>query len=375
MTNSADENTGDSTKTPESSTENISGSASNGASANITTNNASNNSGKWIVAVIIGGALWVGVSPFIGAMLVKDKHLELSGKAPEPLNIDRSGISPGYINQAREGKPYKLPADLQDNYAAVPKPATANTEAANTEAAKLPFNTNPDAVRDRFHSSIVAMKSGSTITPASSSVSKSAPTSADTEARMNAVTQLCVAGKNAEGLEEADRFLAYIDKTVGIDSQYKVATAALAMQMAANSHQLARAKSYSHTAIVASRASQDYLIEKIEPVYYELRGSTVNFANLQQMIKQYESDLDAHHMEKIPAQAKAIAAATASLPSESFFRLKARIIQAYSQYSADHDATSALRVFADIKKSAEAAGDQEMAKRCATIISGMEILK
>jgi hypothetical protein len=303
-------------------------------------------------------------------MLVKDKHLELSGKAPEPLNIDRSGISPGYLNQAREGKPYKLPADLQDNYAAAPKPATANTEAA-----KLPFNTNPDAVRDRFHSSIVAMKSGSTITPASSSASKSAPTSADTEARMNAVTQLCVAGKNAEGLEEADRFLAYIDKTVGIDSQYKVATAALAMQMAANSHQLARAKSYSQTAIIASRASQDYLIEKIEPVYYELRGSTVNFANLQQMIKQYESDLDAHHMEKIPAQAKAIAAATASLPSESFFRLKARIIQAYSQYSADHDATSALRVFADIKKSAEAAGDQEMAKRCATIISGMEILK
>ncbi len=370
MTNSADENTGDSTKPPESSTENISGSASTGASANITTNNASNNSGKWIVAVIIGGALWVGVSPFIGAMLVKDKHLELSGKAPEPLNIDRSGISPGYLNQAREGKPYKLPADLQDNYAAAPKPATANTEAA-----KLPFNTNPDAVRDRFHSSIVAMKSGSTITPASSSASKSAPTSADTEARMNAVTQLCVAGKNAEGLEEADRFLAYIDKTVGIDSQYKVATAALAMQMAANSHQLARAKSYSQTAIIASRASQDYLIEKIEPVYYELRGSTVNFANLQQMIKQYESDLDAHHMEKIPAQAKAIAAATASLPSESFFRLKARIIQAYSQYSADHDATSALRVFADIKKSAEAAGDQEMAKRCATIISGMEILK
>lgn len=361
MTNSAEENAGD----------NISGNNSTSASAN----SASNNSGKWIVAVIIGGALWVGVSPFIGAMLVKDKHLELSGKAPEPLNIDRSGISPGYINQAREGKQYKLPADLQDNYAAAPKPATAAPVTANTEAAKLPFNTNPDAVRDRFHSSIVAMKSGSTITPASSSVSKSATSSADTEARMNAVTNLCVAGKNAEGLEEADRFLAYIDKTVGIDSQYKVATAALAMQMAANSHQLARAKSYSHTAIVASRASQDYLIEKIEPVYYELRGSTVNFANLQQLIKQYESDLDAHHMEKIPAQAKAIAAATASLPPESFFRLKARIIQAYSQYSVDHDATSALRVFADIKKTAEAAGDQEMAKRCATIISGMEILK
>jgi hypothetical protein len=56
-------------------------------------------------------------------------------------------------------------------------------------------------------------------------------------------------------------------------------------------HQETVPKNYSQTALTASRASEDYLIEKIEPVYYGLRGSKVDFAALQQLTKQYESDV------------------------------------------------------------------------------------
>jgi hypothetical protein len=355
-----------------------------------TSGSGQNNSGKWIMAVIIGGAVWVGVSPFVGAMLVKDKHLELSGKPPEPLDIQKSAGSFGYLNKAREGKPLTLPADLQGgvtpNTAA---PSSATTDAASSsasaplpssslsglglsgsgiagsaEASKGPGSADANAVRERFRSAIIALKPAASH-PASSSSSISL------EERMNAITKLCVAGKNAEGLAEADKFLAYIDKTPGIDSQYKVATAALAMQMADSSHLRDRAKEFSQAALSASRASEDFLIEKIEPVYYGLRGSKVDFAALQQLNKQYESDVAAARSAEALGCAKQIVAATASLPPQSFFRIRGRIFLAHSQYVSDLNESTARRELTDIKKTAEEAGDQQLAKACSNIINGL----
>jgi hypothetical protein len=188
---------------------------------------------------------------------------------------------------------------------------------------------------------------------------------------MKLVTGLSISGNNAQGLEEADKFLAYIDKNPGLDSQYKVATAALAMQMADIMHQRERAKNYSNTALTASRASEDYLIEKIEPVYYGLRGSKVDFAKIQQLTKQYESDVANARSADALAQAKRIAAATAGLPPQSFFRIKARIFLAHSQFVNDLNESVARRELTDIKKTAEAAGDQQMAKACQNIINGL----
>jgi hypothetical protein len=358
-----------------------------------TSGSGQNNSGKWIMAVIIGGAVWVGVSPFVGAMLVKDKHLELSGKPPEPLDIQKSAGSFGYLNKAREGKPLTLPADLQGevtpNTAA---PSSATTDAASSStSAPLPSSSlsglglsgsgiagsaaatkgsgsaDANAVRERFRNAIIALKPAGSH-PASSSSSSS---SISLEDRMNNITKLCVAGKNAEGLAEADKFLAYIDKTPGIDSQYKVATAALAMQMADSSHLRDRAKEYSQTALTASRASEDFLIEKIEPVYYGLRGSKVDFAALQQLNKQYESDVAAARSAEALGCAKQIVAATASLPPQSFFRIRGRIFLAHSQYASDLNESAARRELTDIKKTAEEAGDQQLAKACSNIINGL----
>ncbi len=373
--------------------ENNSGENNSGTSGSGQTSSGQNNSGKWIMAVIIGGAVWVGVSPFIGAMLVKDKHLELSGKPPEPLDIQKSAGSFGYLNKAREGKPLTLPADLQGgttpNTAA---PSSATTDAASSsasaplpssslsglglsgsgiagsaEASKGPGSADANAVRERFRNAIIALKPAASH-PASSSSSSS---SISLEDRMNAITKLCVAGKNVEGLVEADKFLAYIDKTPGIDSQYKVATAALAMQMADSSHLRDRAKEYSQTALNASRASEDFLIEKIEPVYYGLRGSKVDFAALKQLNKQYESDVAAARSAEALGCAKQMVAATASLPPQSFFRIRGRIFLAHSQYVSDLNESTARRELTDIKKTAEEAGDQQLAKACSNIINGL----
>jgi hypothetical protein len=375
--------------------ENNSGENNSGTSGSGPTSSGQNNSGKWIMAVIIGGAVWVGVSPFIGAMLVKDKHLELSGKPPEPLDIQKSAGSFGYLNKAREGKPLTLPADLQGgitpNTAA---PSSATTDAASSsasaplpssslsglglsgsgiagsaEASKEPGSADANAVRERFRNAIIALKPAASH-PASTS-SSSASSSISLEDRMNAITKLCVAGKNAEGLAEADKFLAYIDKTPGIDSQYKVATAALAMQMADSSHLRDRAKEYSQTALTASRASEDFLIEKIEPVYFGLRGSKVDFAALQQLNKQYESDVAAARSAEALGCAKQMVAATASLPPQSFFRIRGRIFLAHSQYVSDLNESTARRELTDIKKTAEEAGDQQLAKACSNIINGL----
>lgn len=371
-----------------------SGQTSSDKSSSDKISSGQNNSGKWIMAVIIGGAVWVGVSPFVGAMLVKDKHLELSGKPPEPLDIQKSAGSFGYLNKAREGKPLTLPADLRGgvtpNTAA---PGSATTDAASSSAsAPLPSSSlsglglsgsgiagsaeaakgpgSADAVRERFRNAIIALKPAASH-PASSSSSAASSSSISLEDRMNAITKLCVSGKNAEGLAEADKFLAYIDKTPGIDSQYKVATAALAMQMADNSHLRDRAKEYSQTALTASRASEDFLIEKIEPVYYGLRGSKVDFAALQQLNKQYESDVAAARSAESLSCAKQMVAATASLPPQSFFRIRGRIFLAHSQYVSDLNESTARRELTDIKKTAEEAGDQQLAKACSNIINGL----
>lgn len=371
----------------ESDNENTSNNSAKNNSDSSDNSAKNNNSGKWIIAVIVGGAIWVAVSPIVGAMLVKDKHLELSGKPPEPLNIAKSAGSFGYLNKAREGKPYTLPADLQGSAAA---PSTTNSAAnaplpssslsglglsgsgisGSGESAKVPGKADAEAVRERFRSSIIAMKPTASH-PAAPSSSSSSSSSLGLEERMNAVTKLCVAGKNAEGLDEADKFLAYIDKTPGIDPQYKVSTAALAMQMADNLHQVDRAKGYSQTAWATSRTSEDYLIEKIEPVYYGLRGSKVNFAKIQQLTKQYESDVANARSANALAQAKQIVAATASLPPESFFRIKARIFLAHSQFIDDLNESAARRELTDIKTTAESAGDKEMAKVCQNIINGL----
>lgn len=369
----------------ESDNENTSNNSAKNNSDSSDNSAKNNNSGKWIIAVIVGGAIWVAVSPIVGAMLVKDKHLELSGKPPEPLNIAKSAGSFGYLNKAREGKPYTLPADLQGSAAA---PSTTNSAAnaplpssslsglglsgsgisGSGESAKVPGKADAEAVRERFRSSIIAMKPTASHPAAPSSSSSS---SLGLEERMNAVTKLCVAGKNAEGLDEADKFLAYIDKTPGIDPQYKVSTAALAMQMADNLHQVDRAKGYSQTAWATSRTSEDYLIEKIEPVYYGLRGSKVNFAKIQQLTKQYESDVANARSADALAQAKQLVAATASLPPQSFFRIKARIFLAHSQFIDDLNESAARRELADIKQTAESVGDQQMAKACQNIINGL----
>ncbi len=347
-------------------------------------------------------------------MLVKEKHLELSGKPPEPLNIAKSAGSFGYLNKAREGKPYTLPADLQGSAApsSVANSSASSTTSSTTssplpssslsglglsgsgisgsgisgsgisgtgisgsgESAKVPGKVDAQAVRERFARSIIAMKptaSHPATSTSTSSSSSSSSSSLSLEERMNAVTKLCVAGKNAEGLDEADKFLAYIDKTPGIDPQYKVSTAALAMQMADNLHQLDRAKDYSQTAWTTSRTSEDYLIEKIEPVYYGLRGSKVNFATLQQLIKQYESDVANARSANALASAKQIVAATASLPPQSFFRIKARIFLVHSQFVNDLNESAARRELTDIKQTAESVGDKEMAKVCQNIINGL----
>lgn len=349
------------------------------------------------MAVIIGGAVWVGVSPFVGAMLVKDKHLELSGKPPEPLDIQKSAGSFGYLNKAREGKPLTLPADLQGGVTPnTAVPSSAATDAASSsasaplpssslsglglsgsgiagsaEASKGPGSADANAVRERFRNAIIALKPAASHPASSSSSSASSSSSISLEDRMNAITKLCVSGKNAEGLAEADKFLAYIDKTPGIDSQYKVATAALAMQMADNSHLRDRAKEYSQTALTASRASEDFLIEKIEPVYYGLRGSKVDFAALQQLNKQYESDVAAARSAEALGCAKQMVAAAASLPPQSFFRIRGRIFLAHSQYVIDLNESTARRELTDIKKTAEEAGDQQLAKACSNIINGL----
>ncbi len=316
------------------------------------TSSGQNNSGKWIMAVIIGGAVWVGVSPFVGAMLVKDKHLELSGKPPEPLNIEKASSSASA----------PLPSSSLSGLG-----LSGSGIAGSAEAPKGPGSADANAVRERFRNAIIAMKPAASHPAASSSSSSSL----SLEDRMNAITKLCVAGKNSEGLVEADKFLADIDKTPGIDSQYKVATAALAMQMADNSHLRDRAKEYSQMALTASRASEDFLIEKIEPVYYGLRGSKVDFVALQQLNKQYESDVAAARSAEALGCAKQIVAATASLPPQSFFRIRGRIFLAHSQYVSDQNESTARRELSDIKKTAEEAGDQQLAKACSNIINGL----
>lgn len=242
--------------------------------------------------------------------------------------------------------------------------------AGSAAATKGSGSADANAVRERFRNAIIALKPAGSH-PASSSSSSSSSSSISLEDRMNNITKLCVAGKNAEGLAEADKFLAYIDKTPGIDSQYKVATAALAMQMADSSHLRDRAKEYSQTALTASRASEDFLIEKIEPVYYGLRGSKVDFAALQQLNKQYESDVAAARSAEALGCAKQIVAATASLPPQSFFRIRGRIFLAHSQYASDLNESAARRELTDIKKTAEEAGDQQLAKACSNIINGL----
>ena len=305
-------------------------------------NSAEDNKGKWILAVIICGAAWVGVSPFIGVMLAKDKHLELSGKPPEPLDIGKIVTA----ERSERTTPSFLPS-------------------APTVLGKA----DGDAIRERFHQSIISTKPAGNSNTSSTSSSTSSVSSSSIEDRLKQLTALFRANKDEELLGQVDKFIDDADRTPGNQAECKILADCLAMQSAARLHKPDLAKSYGQKAKAASRASGNYLMRMIDAAYYGMLGSKVDFVAVQKLVEQYEADAAASRKPEALAKGKQLLALTDSLPAESYYRMQARIYRAYSQFNSDGDEAKARRELLAIKKDAVASDDKDWAKVCDNLIN------
>ncbi|CAN5418106.1 hypothetical protein BH11CYA1_BH11CYA1_38240 [soil metagenome] len=310
---------------------------------------ASNSSGKWIIAVIIAGAAWVAISPFLGAILAKDEHLKLSGKPPVPYDFAKAANS----------------ADGTNSSSSLSGMGLSKSGIGSGQSSDLSAKANAETIRDRFRRSIVALK------PDRSSSSAYSGTLSGLGERLKQLTALNEAKQDEAVLAQIDLYLTDADKTPGALPEYKIIAAGLAMQSAARLHKLDMVKYYGKVAKSASRANGNYYMRELDAGYYSALGSNVDFSALRKLTGEYEADVAASRLPDALEKSKRLVALTDSLPSESYYRMQARIYKAHSQYISDLDEGKARRELLEIKKDALANDDKDWVKVCDNLINSL----
>lgn len=296
-----------------------------------------NTSGKVLIAVIVAGVLYVGASPFIGAMLAKNNEKTQIARAPEPA-----------IAQIH----------------ALPEERTLQADKA----------TQSKAIVDRFRSNISAALPSSSSSSSSSenAVAANSATKAEFDVSLKKITELNNAKNYTEGLAEADRLLARLSATPDANPQFMVAAAGLATQMADSAGQPDKTRAYSDIALKASRKANDFMIEKIEPAYYRARGSKVDFDRVSAVISEFQTEYDARRTTNLKRLAAEATAATVSLPAGSFFRLKATALEAFADLALTGNGKVAMTAFERIRKASDDAGDKGMVSVCDDVINAIK---
>jgi len=313
--------------------------------------------GKLIVAVIVGGALYVGISPFIGAMLGPDHSRP---QAP-PVQQTPTQMPP---------MPAQLVTPVKESESTTGAASSGGLQ-HSTILEALQSTTRRDSVSQRFADSLSSKSAPTKIVIPEDLLSRKTEVVAasDFEGQLKNITSLCKAHKNEKGLREADKFLAALDQDGHSLPEYKIVTTGLAMQMALDLHQTARAKSYGDIGVVTSRAHDDYFMERIEPLYYQAQGSKVDFERAESLIEQCQAQLASGTKQKLPALGREVMAATSQLPESSFYRLQARVMNAYGEFVGSSDAVAAVANFEAIKQTAERAGDKAIARKCDAVVA------
>jgi hypothetical protein len=288
-------------------------------------------SGKILIAVIVSGVLYVGLSPFIGSLLVKNNEKTQIARAPEPA-----------ITQI-----HPLPSE--------------RVEIAQKAAQK---SAKDAAILDRFKKNTAVLSQSTSAGSATSSAAK-----AEIDVSLKKITAMAIANDDVAGMAEVDRMLAANNALPSPDPQYTVSAAMLGTQMASHSGNLEKSKAYSDIALAASRKADDYKIAEIEAKYYALRGSKVDFERLNAVITQFEADYDARRVDNLKRLASELTAATVSLPAGSFFRLKATLLAAFADLASSGNGEAGIKAFERVKKNSEDAGDTAMARVCENEIS------
>ncbi len=340
---------------------------------------ANKKKGAIIIAVIVGGALYVGVSPFIGAMLPRE---------PVGGPQEQSQVQVQHVSQApRADQVQQMPVTPLSQTAAS-TPSTDSSLKHSDILAALRSTSTKEPMSKRFAESLTStssskgiqvpdnlLSSASVKTPVTAPVTApaSAPVmvaNADYERSLKNITSLCGAGKNEAGLKAADEFIATLNRDPGALPKYKIVTVALAMQMAADTHQKARAQTYGEIGLMAARDHDDYFMERLEPLYYSIQGgSTVDFAKAESLLEQCQAELASGTRQKLPQLGREVLAATETLPDRSFYRLQARVMNAYGEFVQSGNPAAAIEAFEAIKRTARAAGDHTIAKKCEVVVA------
>lgn len=336
---------------------------------------ANKKKGVIIIAVIVGGAIYVGLSPFIGAMLVPHQQaiepqsqVQHVSQAPQAQQVQQLPVTPLSRTVASTASTSSTASGHKhsDILDALRSTTSAREPMSKRFADSL---SSPDAPKViQIPDGLIS--SASVKPPATAQVT--APVvvaNADYERSLKNVTSLCEARKNEAGLKAADEFLATLNRDPSALPNYKIVTIALAMQMAADSQQKARAQSYGVIGLREARDHDDYFMERIEPLYYALQGSRVNFAKAESLIEQCQAELAGGTRQKLPELGRQVMTATETLPDHSFYRLQARVMNAYGEFVQSENPAAAIEAFQAIKQTARAAGDQSIAKKCDLVVT------
>lgn len=188
------------------------------------------------------------------------------------------------------------------------------------------------------------------------------------EERMNQLTALHQSGQWIDGMTKADEFLRALDCTPSAYPEYRILTAALALQMAAMAKDSGKAEHFGKLAMQLSRNHENYQLEKIEASYYQVVGHKVHFAELLAALDSLASEFSSLTSEEAIERSEALVTACGSLPSTSIFRLKADLFVAFAKQPLENDAFNGMRRFAAVQSNAESVGNRVIENLCKPIV-------
>lgn len=310
---------------------------------------------KLIIGVIVAGAAYVLVSPFLQLLL------------PEP------GAPAPAASQVSDAQS----AALVD--ASSPKPLSKLGAGSEPDIAGSIMHRSEDkdkALQERMLSKMGLI--GANHADGKSEDEILAGLSAGDENEGLRLTELSAsvdAGKYAVALKQADSFLVYLKEHPHADAHYPVLVNTLAMQAAFKAGQRSKAVLYGREAERLSRLQSDYLIDRIEPTYLRSQGIEADYETIANDFKKFDEEFDARNMAALPALAESLEEKVGALPADSFARLRADMYAVYADLANQGDRQKVSSRLMAVAARADTAGDAFLAQKCQGLVQAIKELK
>lgn len=187
---------------------------------------------------------------------------------------------------------------------------------------------------------------------------------AKAEALLKELAAQVTAGKKENALKLTDSFLAFLKEHPGLDKRYCVLGNTLGLQTAYEAGLKERAAQYGKAAHDLSRQMDDYMMDRIEPTYFKSIGIEADFDGIDSAFAKYDELFAARNLNGLGAVAEDLNNKVVGLPADSYEHLRADMYSAYAGLAGNGDKSKASEKLQQVAQRADTAGDTGIAAKC-----------